>query len=767
MRSGVTARHTEDGEVYVLVFSSRKKLIYKPRSAATDIALADILRWLNTASSDLLPMRSVTVLDRGEYSWHVFVPYRACKSDTEVSQYYQRVGQFAALLQILGSTDYHFGNLIADGADPVLVDNETLFSPFMCVDSDFTFTGDKHLDEGVLHALSRSHFLLDTRQLIYRNAPSIVGVFEDKDRLRTVGYRHVNTDAMIQRRTYATWKGNNIPKLGRIKVDPYHYVQDMRAGYARALHHFNANREALYEKVKTVTDNFNIHVRLLIRPTAYYEQLASRVLKPGSLRDGITRSLVFEEMALFYVRSEATADSSDLLQRELEMMEHQLIPWFDIGMNGTRHVETSNPQETASVIRYSAQSIFEANLQHLNSAFIASNTGMMGHLCTPQKAIPYQRHAQQEILEDVIDLADHLHLCYSHCYPLEELQTAASEIQLGVLGRFTVGEGLGGMLLLFAAMEQVQGSGKYHSTIKEFLAPLFAYLSSTGTDNLPVDIGYGALDGLGSIIYTLTTISQILQDNTYRDLALRVAAGTHLNGPETIQDISLGHGISGYLMSLIKLDRLCPDGRLASRIHDLAKTLLRSLTEQHDEERFGYMTGMTGALYTLCQLYLRQPDQELQQHVSVLYTQLEDHWSDKLLLPSHAKTQPGTLSLDHGLAGWYLTQHAAAQIPGLNVDLDSLKRNASKLLSIQGMEADQISTGLAGRCEPALKMRTKLSQDLLDFTTEWSTRYQKLQRHLLTPRYLTPLFYEGTAGILYQQLRLINKHQLPSIIAFE
>jgi type 2 lantibiotic biosynthesis protein LanM len=761
--SGVTARHTVEGEVHILVFSSGQKLIYKPRSAETDIVLQTIITWLNKSASNLLPLQTVHVLDRGVYSWHAYVPYTDCTTDLEVQRFYHRIGQLTALLQVLGSTDYHSGNLVAQGEHPVLVDNETLFSPFVRIDDTFTFTGDRYLDEGVLHGLSRSHFLLDTRQLIYRDAPSISGVFETQDRQRKVTYTHVNKDAMNKRSIMARWVGKHIPKLSRIKAEPTHYSKDLIQGYERTLAFIQKKTTTFFKVVENATGNFTTPIRVLIRATPYYEQLAARSVLAAHLRDGVHRSMVFEEMALFYIRGKVTSEVALLLWQELAMMERHLVPWFFIATRDIK-IHSTSPAKKTSIITWSARTLFEMNLRRLDAAYIHTHVHMMRQYLS-LRTKPSQT-VRGTFMQNTIQTADHLRLCYESLYPWDQLKGAKQGQSIGISGRYGLGDGLGGILLLFAAIAKVAKKPEFAVTIARFVDPLDKQLRS-GHHNLIEEIGYGGLNGIGSLIYVLTALGELLQEQKYIELAHRVSRERI---PDSVRaaDISLDNGLSGFLISLIKLNQLRPSDRLCQRIEELTSLILHQLRKRnHLSENPGYLSGDAGILYALCKQYERRPDELLLETISDLYEQLESEWKDRTQRLSQGPPSQNALSLYQGLAGWYVVQHYAIGVLKIQAERGRLIQGASKLLKIRTADSDQISIGIAGRCEPALLMRKISAQGLPEFTKAWSDRFTRLERHILTPRYISPTFYHGTAGILYQQLRLLKPSTLPSIIAFE
>jgi hypothetical protein len=125
------------------------------------------------------------------------------------------------------------------------------------------------------------------------------------------------------------------------------------------------------------------------------------------------------------------------------------------------------------------------------------------------------------------------------------------------------------------------------------------------------------------------------------------------------------------------------------------------------------------------------------------------------------------ISLSDGLAGWILVRIRAQQILYDMSPESHIVEASKKLLFARARDTDHISTGLAGRCEPALMLGDHTASDLDILIDTWNQRYAKNRVFDLTPNFLSPHFNEGIAGILYQQLRLLFRKEMPSLISFE
>ena len=105
------------------------RLVYKPRSVAADRALGDFIAELEADLGEALPIRVADTVDFADHGWAAFVEHLYAADRAELARFYAGIGQWLAVMRLLGGTDIHAENLIAHGGSPVVVDCETLFTP--------------------------------------------------------------------------------------------------------------------------------------------------------------------------------------------------------------------------------------------------------------------------------------------------------------------------------------------------------------------------------------------------------------------------------------------------------------------------------------------------------------------------------------------------------------------------------------------------------------------------------------------------------------
>lgn len=332
--------HGAGRRVLVVTFVGGRKLVYKPRDLRSaevfQRLLAEVNRWGATLD---LPTRRV--LTRDGYAWEEFVERRACNSRHEVSAFYERMGSSLRLLQLLGATDFHFENVIARGAHPVLVDLETLLvpSPSDVVGSSLVRdpAEDSPLGSGLL-----SH------------------------RVEVSGQTAVEIGAICAMRGDAAVRWN-----GEI-VRPSDFTDEILAGYA-AMDRALADRRAELREHPLLLELAEVPVRFVPRPTRIYVSLLKVSLEPRCLTDGVVRELELER--LWKARLANPALPVELVQAEVDALLRSDIPRFEACARDrslrTEHVEIDGFFET------SAWSSFEDRVRRLGEAAVGDDLAII------------------------------------------------------------------------------------------------------------------------------------------------------------------------------------------------------------------------------------------------------------------------------------------------------------------------------------------------------------------------------------------------------
>ena len=117
------------GATVALLRGEGWRMAYKPRPLGIHLVLRSFVAELAEEHGAPLSVRVPEAVDRGEYGWVKFVTHRYAESHEEFVSFYRGIGECLAIMRLLGGSDLHAENLIAQGGSPVVVDCETLFTP--------------------------------------------------------------------------------------------------------------------------------------------------------------------------------------------------------------------------------------------------------------------------------------------------------------------------------------------------------------------------------------------------------------------------------------------------------------------------------------------------------------------------------------------------------------------------------------------------------------------------------------------------------------
>ena len=117
------------GRTVAIVRTEAGRLVYKPRSLVIDIALHNFIGLLPEGHGNGLVNCVPAALDFDDHGWGEFIAHRYASGPAELKDFYHEIGQWLAIMRLLGGNDLHAENLIANGRHPVIVDCETLFVP--------------------------------------------------------------------------------------------------------------------------------------------------------------------------------------------------------------------------------------------------------------------------------------------------------------------------------------------------------------------------------------------------------------------------------------------------------------------------------------------------------------------------------------------------------------------------------------------------------------------------------------------------------------
>lgn len=287
--AGAGDTHRSGRSVIVARFENGSKLVYKPRPMAVDIHFQDLIRWVNEKGADP-QLRTLEILNCDTHSWVEFAETGPCKSNEEVVRFYERQGEYLAILYILEATDFHFENLLACGEHSILVDLEALFHPRI-----------REIDikqpDIRMVALCKAKSVLRIGLL-----PKRTGAHGDYTGMDLSGlggapgqvmdnilqWAAAGTDEMAAVKQPQVMPGsNNRPSINGAEVQVQQYVEPIVSGFSRMYDLLRSHRNELLAKDGPLAWFAQDEVRVVARATRSYGTLLSQGLHPDYLRDAL------------------------------------------------------------------------------------------------------------------------------------------------------------------------------------------------------------------------------------------------------------------------------------------------------------------------------------------------------------------------------------------------------------------------------------------------------------------------------------------------
>jgi type 2 lantibiotic biosynthesis protein LanM len=524
--------HNHGRSVRIVSFGDGTRIVYKPKDLRLDAAWHALVERLNLGGAPV-ELKAVRTLARDGYGWTEFIDHVGCADAEGCRRFFRRAGAWLALFHCFAGTDMHQENMIAAGDHPVPIDLEMILQA----------TAEEHKAqdteaqafaaamETVVNSVLTVGLLPAYGKSPDNNIFAIGGVASDWTSSTKLAWNDINSDKM--RPSKAKEVGEtfpNLPHVGGRYAKLGDYIDEFVSGfedYAKFLLH--RSRDA---KQGGLFDGFaGVPVRKIVRPTRFYYMLLQRLRNHRDMDDGIVWSAQADFMARL-ADWERDSDPAWPLQRaERAALVALNVPHFVMPSEGTKIRDA-----TGISVRAEATSGLDrarARVRSLNEQdigwqieIIRQNTGRVSRAAgtTPIGVGPKQRLRSDAMTaptnEILIAEADRV---------AEELSryairrgSGAAWIGLDWLGDSEVSQlvalgpdlynGACGIAVFLAAHAAVAGRKSSEVLAQAALSNLRKSLRSRTSARMARSLGIGGASGLGSIVYALTVMWKLLQD---------------------------------------------------------------------------------------------------------------------------------------------------------------------------------------------------------------------------------------------------------------
>ncbi|MFG2332631.1 type 2 lanthipeptide synthetase LanM family protein [Streptomyces sp. NPDC048604] len=560
LQPGAGDAHDGGRSVMLLRFADDTRLVYKPRPPAAHRHFNDFVAWHN-ALPGTVALRTLRLFDRGAYGWVEFVEPGPCATSAEVGTFYRRQGALLALLHVLDGTDLHHENLIAVGADPVLVDVETLFHPPLPGTEDDPAA--RALHDSVYRVGLLPQLLVGDDSAL--DVSAVGGGREAVSPVERADWADAGTDRMRLVRAPGRFaEAANRPRLaGGEPVEPAAHVDALCAGFRAAYTAISAARRELCGAGGLLSAFADDEVRVVARPTWVYSTLLDESTHPDLLKDAAERQRVLDALGAGLLGTPAVAGLED---EELAQLWAGDVPLFTARPGRTEvwgaavrppAARTDRPGLARVTAKLAGlDTVDRQDQEWIVRAALATSARTPAHRPTRGTRTRTADRAPEpeRLLSAARSVGDQLlSLGYrgggrTNWIGLELLDDRYW--RLGPMAADLAG-GYTGPALFLAQLAVLTGAGHYADAARTALAPLPALLDALAErpDDLGA-VGSGAYAGFGGIAYASAEAARLLDDPV---LGGRVEPALRLAGAaaRVEREHGLGAGTAGGLAALL------------------------------------------------------------------------------------------------------------------------------------------------------------------------------------------------------------------------
>lgn len=817
IQTSLSDPHKRGRTVIVLTFESGLKLVYKPKDLGLEAAFNQFLNWCNH-HSQLLNFKVIKVLNQNSYGWVEYVEHQPCVDEDAASRFYQRAGMLLCVLYVLRGTDCHHENLIANGEDLVLIDMETLLhheanlienSPFI---QEFETTAAQHLWDSVLRTglLPRWDFSSDRR--IAYDISGLGSSTPQQISRKVPRWKAINTDNMHQQyESVAFPLEKNVPRLGDIALSVNDYQTQIATGFEQMYRFLMANKDELLAPESPLADMQDRQIRFIFRATRIYGTILQNACVPDYLKHGVDYSIELDRLSYAFLIAQTKPDAWPILNAELEAMEQLDFPFFmasaasdklSVGKDRVipHYFRKSSYQQMLSQVQALDRTDLSRQVAIIQSSFYAKVAQTSSEKSAQWDAESLPLLSSEQLIEEAKAIAAELE-ARSIANPDGSLnwiglsyELKAERFQLQVLND-NLYDGRCGVALFFAALCQVSGESHFHNLALQTLQSLRRQIQTIDLESqqrISRLTGIGGASGLGSTIYTFVKVSQLLNDETLLQDALALSNWITMELIAADRQLDIFSGAAGAMLGILSLYEVTKEAPVLQKAISCGQHLLAHQVSHEGSPQAwstlgakpltGFSHGAAGISYALLRLYA------VTQNHNYLEAALEGIEYERSVFSESDANWPDFRGWEQTGQHNFLTQwcHGAAGI-GLG-RLGSFKiANTSEIereieVALQTTQhyalqvIDHLCCGNLGRVEALLVgaqrcSRSDWHQSAYQNATNVGAKAKRTGAYQLFPNLpnsvFNPGFFQGTAGIGYQLLRLAQPDRLPSVLLWE
>ncbi|NCR59415.1 MAG: type 2 lantipeptide synthetase LanM [Microcystis aeruginosa LL13-06] len=658
--------HNGGQTVWSVTFESGLRLAYKSRSLSMDVAYLRLLKWFNQIRPEL-SLRAAPVLPREDYGWVLWIEPRVCENQEQVPQFYRRQGAHLAIFYLLGGTDFHEENFIADGAWPIPIDLESIGSAAL------TFTMSEMSD--VPLCFKPTFFSIAStaslpRWIMSRNIETeakVVGGIAGRESniifpIPRPIWNNLGTDQMNVTYQHIFCKpALPLPVIAGKPVELRPYLEQVLDGFTDTYRTFMAHRDYLLTEILATFRN--LPTRVLVRNTEEYNYLLFWSTAPDQLTSGQAYDVGLEIICGNSIDDTLRKDSFAFGNAEKRALWRRDVPYF-LGSTSKCYFESDDETSFEPVNQYSGYEIIQQRIKdaseldmdwqrQLIRAFFEMSWISAG------SPIPLSRRKVKLSAGTIIN-SSLLSRIEEHLDSIGQTIAKLTVQHPEGLGWLTMERGSSGLMPYVFYPPPWNTSGAAGTAV--FLANLAAYTKDTSWRNLAIEASKSSANmslrydntpllasslhcqgllGLASVFYALGVCAERLGDESCLNLAYDLVMRLSIQDWEQVKNPDILTGSASTLLTLIHLYKNKPSDELLERVKAIGRGIL-SYQEKGvinlggfkvplaSQPLLGMAHGATGIAYALSSLYSLTKDTALLPAIRAALAYERSHYNQEL-----------------------------------------------------------------------------------------------------------------------------------------
>lgn len=765
-------------------------VVYKPRPVDAGAAFYAVLDRLEEYLSTP-PVRKPRYLSRDGYGWMEPVETDELPDADAAHRYYRRAGVLACLAYVLNFTDCQYENVIATDEQPTIVDGETLFHPYADLDEGQGM----HQARTMIHTTPLLTYLLPydidhsgelDEETFDPSAISGFGTASGPTELPdTTGpsFTAVNTDLMtVVGEPLTITTDANTPTLDGRDCPPGEHLDAMIDAF-----------EETHETIQSLHDDgeffasiadpdlvSGVENRFLYRTTRKYDAIlrSSRAREP--LRDGVRLSAEFEELSarLFGTGSDAErwwplvpAERASLLRRDVP----RLTSYTD-----ERTLYHDGEPLDAAVDSPGIERARE-HAERLDAADRSQQASLLAQafepLRPPDAAPPAVTATDDRLRRVAVDLFEGVLDATVEPLDTKEWVSPYSTGPIRFVPAATpLNYGKCGIALAAAALYDATGRDRYRRLVDELLGDVADALRADRDD-----VRLAGVNGVGSVVYTLAVVTDLLDDGTYRRQARAAARRV---SPDRFDDsvaVDVMTGLAGELSGLLAYHERYGDREVLDSAVDCGEWLLDArvthdgyeVWETFDGPATGFAHGQSGIAYSLARLSVATGERRY----ATAARQAFDFESDRVGTVDRERAHRGGVdkvpAWCRGRAGRALARIETGRLLGDDAMMSTARQSLEAVERADPHPFDNVCCGNLGRADVLVAGARRLDADVAVPAEPASRCLTRLDRDggLALPGHSGAFpnvsFFDGLSGAAYTLLRQRDPEALPCVLLLE